>query len=129
MKSQRSACVSQSAGALSPKDTARFASCWRPRLYADVAALSGTAPMCRAAHHRRQLVIHDVSPGYLMRKDLLWFDGILHKRSPWDKVSHQIDFLSHEFIRLRGPWDSVSHQTHSFARPMAQSVPPERSSL
>jgi hypothetical protein len=43
-------------------------------------------------------------------KDPTWYAGILHKRSPWDKVSHQIDFLSHEFIRLRGPWDSVSHQ-------------------
>jgi hypothetical protein len=37
------------------EDTARFASCWRPRLRAGVAALSSTAPMCRAAPHLRQL--------------------------------------------------------------------------
>jgi hypothetical protein len=37
------------------EDTPRFASCWRPRLPAGVAALSSTAPMCRAAPHRRQL--------------------------------------------------------------------------
>jgi hypothetical protein len=37
------------------EDTARFASCWRPRLHAFVPALSSTAPMCRATPHRRQL--------------------------------------------------------------------------
>jgi hypothetical protein len=37
------------------EDTPRFASCWRPRLRAGVPALSSTAPMCRAAPHRRQL--------------------------------------------------------------------------
>ena len=37
------------------EDTARFASCWRPRLRALVPALSSTAPMCRATPHRRQL--------------------------------------------------------------------------
>jgi hypothetical protein len=36
-------------------NTPRFASCWRPRLRAAVPALSRTAPMCRAAPHRRQL--------------------------------------------------------------------------
>jgi hypothetical protein len=37
------------------EETPRFASCWQPRLRAVVATLSSTAPMCRAAPHRRQL--------------------------------------------------------------------------